>query len=100
MLSGTVKGTARLAREKGFDAFSSTLLSSIWQKHESIAAVGREVETLTGVPFYYRDFRTFYREGLDEARRREYYTQPYCGCVFSEYDRYEKKYLKEKNAVH
>ena len=43
------------------------------------------------MPFYYEDFRTGYQEGAEISLRLGMYRQPYCGCVFSERDRYEKK---------
>ena len=41
--------------------------------------------------FLYRDFRPRFREGQDAARELGLYMQKYCGCVFSEEDRYTKK---------
>ena len=56
-----------------------------------------------GVDFYYEDFRLGWQEGIDISRRLELYRQPYCGCVFSEEERYSrelrrarKKAAKEK----
>jgi len=36
----------------------------------------------------YRDFRVGFREGQAKARELGLYMQKYCGCVFSEEDRY------------
>jgi predicted adenine nucleotide alpha hydrolase (AANH) superfamily ATPase len=44
-----------------------------------------------GVQFLYRDFRPLFREGQDFAREHGMYMQKYCGCIFSEEDRYRKK---------
>ena len=41
-----------------------------------------------GVEFYYRDFRPGFREGQAKAREMGLYMQKYCGCIFSEEDRY------------
>ena len=44
-----------------------------------------------GVEFLYRDFRPGFRAGQAKAREMGLYLQKYCGCIFSEEDRYEKK---------
>ena len=43
-----------------------------------------------GVRFLYRDFRPYFREGQERARALGFYMQKYCGCVFSEEERYRK----------
>ena len=43
-----------------------------------------------GVQFYYQDFRPMFRDGQARARELGFYTQKYCGCVFSEQERYQK----------
>ena len=42
-----------------------------------------------GIPFYYEDFRVGYQRGVDISLELGLYRQQYCGCVFSERDRYE-----------
>ena len=44
-----------------------------------------------GVEFLYRDFRPGFLAGQAKAREMGLYLQKYCGCIFSEEDRYEKK---------
>jgi predicted adenine nucleotide alpha hydrolase (AANH) superfamily ATPase len=48
------------------------------------------------IDFLYRDFRPFCKEGQEKARERGLYMQKYCGCVFSEEDRYTKHKKGEK----
>jgi predicted adenine nucleotide alpha hydrolase (AANH) superfamily ATPase len=43
------------------------------------------------VDFLYRDFRPYFRAGQDFAREHGFYMQKYCGCVFSEEERYIKR---------
>ena len=92
-----IKQTALKARELGFDGFTSTLLVSPYQKHELIKqqaiAIGEEL----GVPFVYIDPREHFRLGNQEAKEMGQYMQKYCGCVFSEEERYLKKYWKKKS---
>jgi predicted adenine nucleotide alpha hydrolase (AANH) superfamily ATPase len=80
--------TAALAAERGYDCFSTTLLISPYQKHDSIRGIAQELAEKYGVPFFYRDFRPGFREGQKQARERGFYMQKYCGCIFSEEERY------------
>ena len=48
------------------------------------------------VEFLYRDFRVGFREGQQKARELGLYMQKYCGCVFSEEDRYRKQIEKDR----
>ena len=79
--------TAERARGR-FDAFSTTLLVSKHQDHERVRAVGERVAEETGVRFLYRDWRALAEEGHAEAKRRSLYRQAYCGCCWSEWERY------------
>ncbi|MBN2540070.1 MAG: epoxyqueuosine reductase QueH [Bacilli bacterium] len=83
--------TARKAKELGYDAFSTTLLVSPYQQHERIKQEATRIAEEIGVPFYYIDPRPYFREGNKEAREQGLYMQKYCGCVFSEEDRYKKQ---------
>ena len=49
-----------------------------------------------GIEFLYRDFRVGFREGQAKARELGLYMQKYCGCVFSEEDRYSKQIERDK----
>ena len=83
--------TARFAAEKGFDSFTTTLLISPYQNHELLTETARQAGEKYGVSFLYRDFRPVFRDGQQQARELGLYMQKYCGCVFSEEDRYCKK---------
>ncbi|MCL5289866.1 MAG: epoxyqueuosine reductase QueH, partial [Firmicutes bacterium] len=41
-----------------------------------------------GVPFYDVDFRPGYRGATARAKELGLYRQPYCGCIYSEKERY------------
>lgn len=79
---------ARVAQKGGFDCFSTTLLVSPYQKHELIREIGRATGDKHGVPFYYADFRPGYREAAARSRELGMYRQQYCGCIYSEKERY------------
>jgi hypothetical protein len=80
--------TAQRAAELNIPLITTTLLISPYQKHEQIKEVGDEVATAWGVEFYYGDFKAGYRESRRMAREMDLYRQKYCGCVFSEWERY------------
>ena len=83
--------TAKTAKEKGFDAFCSTLFISPYQKHEEMHSIALEIAQKEGIAFHYVDFRPYYKDGREFARNQGFYMQKYCGCIFSEHDRYKKK---------
>ncbi len=83
-----LKATARVARGGKFDAFTSTLLYSKFQNHDLIREIGQEVVREVGVPFYYEDFRVGWAKGAAKAKALNLYKQQYCGCIFSERDRF------------
>ena len=85
---------ARAARDLGFDAFTSSLLYSRRQDHEGMRAAGERASALTGVPFLYRDFRPFWQDGIAASKELGIYRQQYCGCVFSEEERYARDLAK------
>lgn len=85
-----LRETARFAAEHGFDAISSSLLVSPYQKHELIRQEGEKAAAEFGLEFYYQDFRPYFREGQEIARERGLYLQGYCGCIYSEKERYFK----------
>lgn len=82
---------AKTAKSKGFDAFSTSLLISPWQDHERIKSLCQAAADRYHVDFFYRDFRPWYREGKNEAWRRGYCMQKYCGCIFSYQESDHKK---------
>jgi predicted adenine nucleotide alpha hydrolase (AANH) superfamily ATPase len=82
-----LRATAREARRSGFDAFSTTLLYSIHQKHELVRAVATDVARTEGVPFFYRDMREGWVEGGRSYRESGLYRQRYCGCPISKIER-------------
>ncbi len=83
--------TARQAKEGGFDSFTSSLFISPYQNHELMAEVAQRAADSYGVTFLYRDFRPYFRDGQTFAREHGFYMQKYCGCIFSEEERYLKR---------
>lgn len=91
-----LEATVKYAKENGYDAFTSTLFVSPYQKHEELKKVCEELSKKYNIEFLYRDFRVGFREGQNKARELGLYMQKYCGCVFSEEDRYNKQINKDK----
>ena len=111
-----MEATYAAARALGFAYFSSSLLYSRYQPHDAIAAAGFRLCGLdvpavlpqahpasapdaaaaqtAGPCFVYRDFRTDWQAGIDISRAWGVYRQPYCGCVYSEAERYHKKWQR------
>ena len=104
------------ARALGYAHFSSSLLYSRYQPHDAIAAAGfrlsgldvpavlpealpaptagAEAAQTAGPRFVYQDFRTDWQAGIDISKAWGVYRQPYCGCVYSEAERYHKKWRR------
>ena len=80
--------TALVAKKGNFEAFSTTLLYSKFQNHEVIRELGQQVVQEVGVPFYYVDFRQGWASGMAKSKKMGLYKQQYCGCIFSERDRF------------
>ena len=86
-----LRSTALLAKRGKFDYFSSTLLYSKHQKHELIRSMGESIGKSVGVPFLYRDYREGWKEGIESSKQIGLYRQQYCGCVYSEKERFYKE---------
>lgn len=87
---------ALYAKEHGFDAFTSTLFVSPYQNHQMMKDVAEKISRAVDIPFYYEDFRPGYERGVDISLELELYRQPYCGCIFSEEERYSNSFKKKR----
>ncbi|MBU0997698.1 MAG: epoxyqueuosine reductase QueH [Firmicutes bacterium] len=91
-----IRKVAIEAREKGFDAFSTTLLISPYQLHDKLVQTCERISKEEKIAFHYVDLRPYFREGQKIAREFPLYMQKYCGCIFSEEERYLKKVRIER----
>jgi predicted adenine nucleotide alpha hydrolase (AANH) superfamily ATPase len=80
--------TAETALKMGFDAFSSSLLISPHQKHELLLEIGNKLAQEKGIAFLYADLRKRYSDSRRITKPLNLYRQQYCGCVYSEWERY------------
>jgi len=85
-----LRHAAGQARKGLFDAFTTTLLFSRYQKHDLIRETGKRIAREMDVPFFYRDFRDGWDEGNRRSREKGMYRQKYCGCIYSEKERFFK----------
>ncbi len=88
------QATKEIGQGVPYTAFSSSLLYSRYQDHAQILTMAEKAAQKFNVPFYYEDFRDEWQKGIDVSKELELYRQPYCGCVYSEAERYHKKLFK------
>jgi predicted adenine nucleotide alpha hydrolase (AANH) superfamily ATPase len=86
-----LREAAKFAKAGHFNVYSTTLLSSPYQLHDLITRIGTQIGEEEGVKFLYQDFRPGFRLGQTRAKGLGIYRQPYCGCIFSEHERYQKR---------
>ena len=87
-----LKSTVAIARHGKFDYYTSTLLQSKFQNHELIKSIGEDLGKSYGVPFLYQDFRQGWKEGIETSKHLGMYRQKYCGCIYSEKERFFKNH--------
>ncbi len=80
--------TAREAAARNSEVFSTTLLASQHQDHELVRTIGRRCAERHGVDFLYVDWRPLAEKGHRRAGEMNLYLQNYCGCIFSEWERF------------
>jgi hypothetical protein len=79
---------ARTASELDMDAFTTSLLISPYQDHTMLKAAGEQAAAVAGVPFVYADLRPYWPERGRLTRLYSLYRQQYCGCLYSEWERF------------
>ena len=91
--------TAAVARKGAFDFFTTTLLYSKFQNHQEISDQGEAAAQKYRQTFLYRDFRPGWSYGIEESKRRGFYRQQYCGCLYSEKERYRNEIEIKKEEI-
>ena len=86
-----VRAAAAAATALGFGYFTTSLLYSRYQPHAAIAEEGASLAAAGAPEFVYADFREDWQAGIDRSKDWGLYRQPYCGCIFSEAERYHKR---------
>jgi len=85
-----LRKAADLALEEGHETLTTTLFASPYQDHDLVTLLGRSICRSRGLEFVVWDGRDDYYEAIATARARGLYTQPYCGCLLSEWERYDR----------
>ena len=85
-----LKATALVAKKGKFEGFTTTLLYSKFQNHSLIREIGEAIAKKYGLTFFYHDFREGWKYGIEKSKSLDMNRQQYCGCIYSEKDRYFK----------
>ncbi len=77
--------TAKLAKEQGFDYFTTTLSISPLKNAQALGAIGEELGEKYGVAHLPSDFKKKdgYKRSIERSKEYGLYRQNYCGCVYS-----------------
>ncbi len=84
--------SAKYAKEKGFDYFTTTLSISPHKNANKLNEIGEELEKIYGVNYLYADFkkRDGYKRSIELSKKYDLYRQNFCGCVYSKRDNREE----------
>ncbi len=80
--------TAQEAKRMHLDGFTTSLLASPYQKFDMIQTIGLKAAKRHGIAFHAADFRPGWKTAQGLARELGLYRQKYCGCIYSEMERY------------
>ena len=85
--------TARLAAEKGFDYFATTLSISPYKNAAKLNEISEELSEICAVKALPCDFkkRGGYKRSIELSAEYGLYRQDYCGCVFSKREAEERR---------
>ena len=90
-----LRRTAQVAKEKGFDFFSTTLTISPMKDSQVLNEIGIRISEELGVSWLPSDFkkREGYKRSTQLSAEYDMYRQDYCGCVYSYNERQLQKDL-------
>lgn len=78
--------TAKIAKEKGYDFFCTTLTVSPYKNSQIINEIGKLLEEEFKIKYLYSDFKkeNGYKNSIEYSKKYNLYRQNYCGCHFSQ----------------
>lgn len=82
--------SAKMAKKVNAELFTTTLLYSKRQKHDLIIKIADDIAKKENLSFLYKDFRVGWKYGIEKSKSLGLYRQNYCGCIFSEKERFYK----------
>lgn len=77
--------TAKIAKEKGFDLFGTTLTVSPHKDSKIITEIGLELEKKYGIKYLVENFKKQdgYKRSVELSKENGLYRQNYCGCIYA-----------------
>ncbi|MBR1765010.1 MAG: epoxyqueuosine reductase QueH [Ruminococcus sp.] len=86
-----LEAAARLAQQRGFDYFTTTLSISPYKNSQKLGEIASELEGIYSVKSLPSDFkkREGYKRSVELSKQYGLYRQDYCGCIFSQQERAE-----------
>ena len=89
--------TAKLAKDNGYDYFTTTLSISPYKNAQKLNEIGEELACDYGVKYLYSDFKkkNGYKRSIELSKEYNLYRQDYCGCVFSKAERDRKVQMQD-----
>ena len=84
---------AKLAKEGGYDYFTTTLSISPYKNADKLNEIGNELAQKYGVSYLPSDFKkkNGYKRSIELSAEYGLYRQDYCGCIFSKRYREQSK---------
>ncbi len=81
--------TAKLAKEKGFDYFATTLTVSPLKNSAKLNEIGKYLSEKYDIKYLYSDFKKKegYKHSIELSKEYNLYRQDYCGCIYSKEER-------------
>ncbi|EHI98852.1 protein of unknown function DUF208 [Clostridium sp. DL-VIII] len=84
-----LKEAAAIAKDKGYDYFTTTLSISPHKNAQKLNEIGQKLSTEYNIKYLYSDFKKKegYKRSIELSNEYNLYRQDYCGCVFSKNER-------------
>lgn len=78
--------TAKIAKDKNYDYFCSTLTVSPYKNAPLINKIGEELSKKYNIKWLYSDFKKAdgYKKSIELSKKYNLYRQDYCGCIYSQ----------------
>ena len=91
--------TALMAKEMGFDYFTTTLSISPHKNAQVLNQIGKELGEKYGVNYLFSDFKkkNGYKRSCTLSEEYGLYRQNYCGCIYSKLEAQEREKSKYNN---
>ena len=95
-----LREAAVLAKERGFDYFTTTLTISPLKNAKKLNEIGEKLGEEYGITHLPSDFKkkNGYKRSVELSKEYGLYRQDYCGCVFSKRE-YQERMKKEEQYV-